>query len=344
MPTAAACSPDSSTATPISSSPATAATSSPPGWPASPTPPAASASRPRQPGRRPTTQLARARPPPAPRRGAGGITTIEIKSGYGLTVADEARCLRVAGELTDETTFLGAHVVPDEFAGRADDYVDAGLRPRCSTAVRAARPVDRRLLRGRCVRRRPVPGGARRRPGRRARAAAARQPARSRAGGAAGGRARLRVGRPLHLPHRRRHRRPRRRATTVATFLPGDRLLAPASPTPTRVACSDAGVTVALATNCNPGSSYTTSIAVLPRPRRPRDGHDDRARRCWSATAGGAQALRRDDIGRLGPAAAPTSCVLDAPAFTDLVYRPGVPLVAATMIAGECVVGTLRSS
>src|SRR4029453_3292494 len=51
-----------------------------------------------------------------------GTTTIEIKSGYGLTVDDEARSLRIARELTDETTFLGAHVVPDGYP--PDDYVD----------------------------------------------------------------------------------------------------------------------------------------------------------------------------------------------------------------------------
>ena len=56
-----------------------------------------------------------------------GTTTIEVKSGYGLTVADEARCLHAAFEVSPESTFLGAHVVPPEYAGRADDYVRLAL-------------------------------------------------------------------------------------------------------------------------------------------------------------------------------------------------------------------------
>ena len=83
-----------------------------------------------------------------------GITTIEIKSGYGATVDDEARLVRLAAELTPETTFLGAHVVP---AGvDADDYVELVCGDDARRR-RAARPVDRRVLRARRVRRRPVP-------------------------------------------------------------------------------------------------------------------------------------------------------------------------------------------
>ncbi len=60
---------------------------------------------------------------------AEGVTTIEIKSGYGLTYADEARCLRIARQLAQHlpltvcTTFLAAHALPPEFAGRPDDYI-----------------------------------------------------------------------------------------------------------------------------------------------------------------------------------------------------------------------------
>jgi imidazolonepropionase len=62
-----------------------------------------------------------------------GVTTVEIKSGYGLALAHEAKCLRVARTLgqhhpvTVKTTFLGAHAIPPEFAGRSDDYIDAVL-------------------------------------------------------------------------------------------------------------------------------------------------------------------------------------------------------------------------
>jgi imidazolonepropionase len=60
-----------------------------------------------------------------------GLTTVEVKSGYGLTLADEAKCLRVARELGESralsvrTTYLGAHALPPEFDGRADDYISA---------------------------------------------------------------------------------------------------------------------------------------------------------------------------------------------------------------------------
>src|SRR4051794_2860536 len=53
-----------------------------------------------------------------------GITHTEIKSGYGLDVESEALLCEVAAEFTDDVTFLGAHVVPAEYEGRADDYVD----------------------------------------------------------------------------------------------------------------------------------------------------------------------------------------------------------------------------
>src|SRR5205085_7686376 len=96
----------------------------------------------------------------------------------------------------------------------------------------------------------------------------------------------------------------------------------------------DAGATVALATNCNPGSSYTTSmsfcIALAVREMRMTAQEALRA-----ATLGGAEALRRDDLGHLAPGARADAVVLDAPSYTHLVYRPGVPLIAATIVAGE---------
>ena len=83
-----------------------------------------------------------------------GTTTIECKSGYGLTVADEARSLAVAGRHTDEVTYLGAHVVAPEYAGRPGRLRRARHRPD-ARRLRAARPLDRRLLRAGRVRRRP---------------------------------------------------------------------------------------------------------------------------------------------------------------------------------------------
>ena len=75
---------------------------------------------------------------------AQGTTTVEIKSGYGLTVADEVRALRLAGEVTPETTFLGAHVVP---AGVDRRRLRRPRHRADARRLRAARPLDRRVLR-----------------------------------------------------------------------------------------------------------------------------------------------------------------------------------------------------
>ena len=141
-----------------------------------------------------------------------GTTTIEIKSGYGLNVADEARSVAIARRHTAESTFLGAHLLPTEFAGRSDDYIDLVCTDMLDAAAPNAAWIDAFCETGafdadQC---RAVLEAGRRR---RSRAPASRQPTRPRAGRAAGGRVRVCVGRPLHLPHRRRHRRARRRAT-----------------------------------------------------------------------------------------------------------------------------------
>ena len=94
--------------------------------------------------------------------------------------------------------------------------------------------------------------------------------------------------------------------------------------------------TAALAANCNPGSSYTTSmpfcIALAVRDMKMTI---DEA--IWAATAGGAAALRRDDIGRVVPGARADLVILDTTNPIDFVYRPGVPLIASTIIAGAVV-------
>ena len=129
-----------------------------------------------------------------------GITTIEVKTGYGATVADEARLARIGRELTDETTFLGAHVVPPGWD--ADDYVELVCGEMLAACAPHVRWIDAFCERGR-VRCRPVPAGVGGRAGSGTRPAPARQPARPRAGCAARRRARVRVGRPLHVPVRR---------------------------------------------------------------------------------------------------------------------------------------------
>ena len=113
----------------------------------------------------------------------------------------------------------------------------------------------------------------------------------------------------------------------MATLLPGAEF-ATRSPYPDARRLLDAGATVALATDCNPGSSYTTSmplcIALAVREMRMTP-----AEAVWAATAGGAAALRRTDIGHLGVGARADLVVLDAPSHVYLAYRPGVPLVKA---------------
>jgi imidazolonepropionase len=117
--------------------------------------------------------------------------------------------------------------------------------------------------------------------------------------------------------------------TTVATLLPGVEF-STRQPYPNARALIDAGVTVALATDCNPGSSFTSSmpfciaVAVREMGMAPAEA-------LWAATAGGAQALRRDDIGRLTVGARADLVLLDAPSYVHLAYRPGVPLIHRTI-------------
>ena len=96
----------------------------------------------------------------------------------------------------------------------------------------------------------------------------------------------------------------------------------------------DAGVSVALATNCNPGSSYTTSMAFC-MALAVRDMHMTPEEALMAATTGGAQALRRTDVGRLTPGCRADLPVLEAPSYTHFVYRPGVPLIRAVIEAGS---------
>jgi imidazolonepropionase len=120
---------------------------------------------------------------------------------------------------------------------------------------------------------------------------------------------------------------------TVATFLPATDFCT-REPYPNARRVIDAGATVALATNCNPGSSYTTSMAFCIA-LAVRDLHMTADEALAAATLGGARALRRDDIGHLAPGARADAVVLDASSYAHLVYRPGVPLVAATIQAGR---------
>ncbi len=121
-------------------------------------------------------------------------------------------------------------------------------------------------------------------------------------------------------------------AETVATFLPATDF-STRQPYPDARRVIDAGATVALATNCNPGSSYTTSMAFVIA-LAVRDLGMTATEALTAATLGGARALRRDDVGWLGAGSRADLVILDAPSYTHLVYRPGVPLIHRTIVGG----------
>jgi imidazolonepropionase len=258
-----------------------------------------------------------------------GTTTIEIKSGYGLSVADEARSLRIAGEFTDETTFLGAHVVP---AGRdPDDYVAEVCGEMLGACTPYAKWVDVFCERGafdgeqsRAV----LEAGRTAGLGLRVHA--------NQLGEGPGVRLAVELGAASadHCTHLSDSDVAALAAgDTVATLLPGAEF-STRSPYPDARRLVDAGATVALATDCNPGSSYTSSmpfcVALAVREMRMTP-----AEALWAATAGGARALRRDDVGVLRVGARADLLLLDAPSYLHLAYRPGVPLVSTVLLNGE---------
>ena len=259
-----------------------------------------------------------------------GTTTIEIKSGYGLTVADEARCLRLAREVSGETTFLGAHTVPAEYADRPDDYVDLVCGPMLAAAAPYARWVDVFCERGafdgeqaRAV----LAAGARAGLGLRVHA--------NQLGPGPGVRIAVEAGAASadHCTHlSAADVDALASGTTVATLLPGAEF-STRSAYPDARRLLDAGVTVALATDCNPGSSYTSSMAFCIA-LAVREMRMSPAEAVWAATAGGARALRRDDVGVLRPGAYADLAVLNAPSQLHLAYRPGVPLIRTVLHNG----------
>jgi imidazolonepropionase len=124
---------------------------------------------------------------------------------------------------------------------------------------------------------------------------------------------------------------------TVATFLPAADF-STRQPYPDARRVIDAGATVALATNCNPGSSFTSSMAFCIA-LAVRDMHMTIDEALLAATVGGAQALRRPELGRLAPGSPADAVVLDAPSYTHLVYRPGMQLVWGVLLDGQPSVG-----
>ncbi|MFE7523506.1 imidazolonepropionase [Streptomyces halstedii] len=260
-----------------------------------------------------------------------GTTTLETKSGYGLTVRDEARALRIAAAHTDEVTYLGAHIVAPEYADDPAGYVDLVTGPMLDACAPYARWIDvfceRGAFDGDQARAVLTAGLAR---GLRARVHA------NQLGPGPGVRLAVELGAASadHCTHLTDDDLDALgQGDTVATLLPGAEFSTRAA-WPDARRLLDAGATVALSTDCNPGSSFTSSmpfcvaLAVRDMGMTPDEA-------LWSATAGGAAALRRTDIGRVTPGARADLVLLDAPSHVHLAYRPGVPLAHAVWRAGE---------
>lgn len=262
---------------------------------------------------------------------AAGVTTFETKSGYGLTVEDEARSLALAREFTSETTFLGAHVVPPEYRKDREGYVDLVTGPMLQACAGNARWIDVFCDRGafdvdesRAI----LAAGV----------AAGLQP-RVHAGqlGPSGGiQMAVEMGAASvdHCTYATDDDLDALAAgPTIATLLPGAEFSTRAR-WPDARRMIDAGVTVAIATDCNPGSSFTTSMSFCIA-LAVRDMNFTPAEALWSATAGGAAALRRDDVGVLSAGKRADFVCLDAPSYIHLAYRPGVPLVRDVVHGGR---------
>ncbi|WP_019181029.1 imidazolonepropionase [Microbacterium yannicii] len=259
-----------------------------------------------------------------------GTTTFEIKTGYGLTVADEARLARLAAEVTPEVTFLGAHVVPAEYADRRDEYVDLV----CGDMLRACAPHSR-WVDVFCER-----GAFTAAESERVLVAGARHGLEPRVHGnqlGPGEGVRLAVAMDAaSVDHctflSADDIAALAGSSTVATLLPGVEF-STRQPYPDARRLIDAGVTVALASDCNPGSSFTSSMPFMIALAVREMGMTP-AEAVWAATAGGARALRRHDVGAIAPGAPADILLLDAPTRVHLAYRPGVPLIAGVYKSG----------
>jgi imidazolonepropionase len=252
---------------------------------------------------------------------AQGTTTVEIKSGYGLDVDTEESLLRVASRLTSETTFLGAHVVPDGWT--ADDYVSLVVGAMLTRCAPLAKWVDVFCETG----------------------AFDADQARTvlTAGLAAGLAPRVHANQLGHGPGVQLACEVGAAAADHCTYLTAADVSALAEsgvvagllpgvefstrqPYPDARRLLDAGVRIAIATDCNPGTSYTSSmpfciaLAVREMGLTPTEA-------LRAATEGGALSLRRDDVGHLRPGARADLVLLNAPSHVHLAYRPGVPLV-----------------
>jgi len=261
---------------------------------------------------------------------AQGTGTVESKTGYELTRDGELRQVRLAAMLQEEgfldaVTLLAAHVPPPEMS--ADEYVQLIVEQIIPAAAGRADWIDAFCEVGafdveQC--RAVLSAGAAAGMGVRIHAnqlsnIGAVQLAVELGAASADHCTHLSDGDIAALAG----------SSTVATLLPASDFCT-RSPYPPARRLLDAGATVALATNCNPGTSYTTSMPFVIA-LAVREMHMTCAEALWSATAGGAAALRRADVGRLSPGASARYAILDAPSYEHLAYRPGEPLARLGM-------------
>jgi imidazolonepropionase len=262
-----------------------------------------------------------------------GITTFETKSGYGLTIEDEKRSVALATQHTEDVTFLGAHVIPAEYKSKPDDYVDLVIGEMLEACVPYSKFIDvfcdegafdydqSKAILDAGIKQGLLPK------------IHANQIEHSRAVELA---VEMDCVSADHLTHvTAKDLELLAGSKTVATLLPGAEF-STRSEYPDARRFVEAGITLAIATDCNPGSSYTTSmpfcIAVAVR-----DMHFSIEQALWSATLGGAKALDRDDVGALKVGKTADFVVLNAPSYRHLAYRPGVDLIEQTVIAGTSI-------
>ena len=260
---------------------------------------------------------------------AQGTTTVEIKSGYGLDTDTEEMLLRVASRLTPESTYLGAHVVPEGWTAEA--YVELVTGEMLDRCAPHARWIDAFCEVGAFD------------------ADAARTVLT--AGIAAGLQPRIHANQLGHGPGVQLACELGAAAADHCTYLSDADVAALADsgviagllpgvefstrhPYPDARRLLSAGVRIAIATDCNPGTSYTSSmpfciaLAVREMGMTPTEA-------LHAATAGGAASLRRTDVGHLALGARADLVILEAPSHVHLAYRPGVPLVHRILTAPQ---------
>jgi imidazolonepropionase len=263
-----------------------------------------------------------------------GTTTIEIKSGYGLDVATEERSLRIAAELTDEVTYLGAHVVAPEFASNPDAYVDLVVGEMLEACAPHSKWIDVFCDRGAFTTeqsRRILEAGMKKGLHPRIHLNQLEQ------GEGVAMAIELDCASADHLTYLTDDDiNALAASSTVAGLVPGADFSTRAPHYPRGRDLIDAGAAVALSPDCNPGSSYTTNMPFCIA-LAVREMHMTVDESLFAATMGGAIALRRDDVGHLSVGARANFSLLNAPSYIHLAYRPGVPLISTTWKDGNVI-------